>query len=103
VRRSAPGEVRLTRRGRLVLTTLFMVLVLGALTVFGSHSTATDEPGAPVQTRTVVVGQGDTLWDIASKTARPGGVREMVYRIEKLNSLPGPALAEGQRLAVPVN
>jgi hypothetical protein len=103
VRRPTPGHVRLTRRGRLALTALFLCLVLGGLTVFGSHSTATDEPGAPVRTRTVVVGQGDTLWDIASNASGAGGVREMVYRIEKLNSLPGPALAEGQRLAVPVN
>ena len=113
VRRPAPGPtarpvarptgtVRLTRRGRLVLTGLFLVAVLAVLTVFGGRSAATGERGVPVQTRTVVVGEGDTLWAIASEVAAPGEVREVVHQIEELNALPGPALVEGQRLAVPV-
>jgi hypothetical protein len=100
--RADAAPLRLTRRGRLVVTVLFLGLVLAALTVFGARSAATDEPGVPVKTRTVQVGEGDTLWDIASKTAAPGHVRDMVLEIEQLNALPGPALREGQRIAVPV-
>jgi LysM repeat protein len=99
-RRSAP--VRLTRRGRIVLTVLFVAALLAVFTAFGPHSAATGEAGTPVPTRTVQVGEGDTLWEIASQVAAPGKTREMVHQIEELNALPGPSLAEGQTIAVPV-
>lgn len=97
-----PAAVRLTRRGRLALALVFLGLMLVVLTVFGAHSAATGQPGAPVQTRTVEVGQGDTLWGIASDVAQPGHAREMIHRIEELNALSGPSLAEGQEIAIPV-
>ena len=59
--RVAPS-VRLTRRGRLVLLMSFIALVFIALTVLGGGSAATGEAGLPVETRTVVVAEGDTLW-----------------------------------------
>jgi LysM domain len=98
----ASAPLRLTRRGRLVMTVVFLAVMLAALTVFGAHSAATGQGGVPVQTRTVEVGQGDTLWGIASKVAEPGQVREMVLKIEQLNALDGPALVEGQEIAVPL-
>ena len=101
-RPAAEVPVRLTRRGRIVLTVLFLGVLLAVLTVFGGHSAATGEVGVPVQTRTVVVGEGDTLWAIASDVAQPGQVREMVHQIEELNALSGPSLVEGQTIAVPV-
>ena len=94
--------VRLTRRGQIVAVVLFLGLLLAVLTVYGSYSAATGEAGAPVATRTVEVGQGDTLWAIASETAEPGHVREMVHQIQELNALPTPALRVGQEIAVPV-
>ena len=102
--RSRPqrAPLRLTTRGRVVACMLLLLVALGALTVFGSHSAATDRPGAPVQTRTVEVGAGDTLWGIASEVAEPGKVRVTVHQIEQLNALPGPALRVGQQIAVPV-
>jgi LysM repeat protein len=78
------------------------VLVMAVLTVFGTRSAATGSAGVPVQTRTVEIAQGDTLWGIASQVAAPGQTREMVLQIEELNALPGPALVEGQKIAVPV-
>lgn len=103
VRRPAPAAVRLTRRGRLVLLAALLALVFAALTVFGGESAATSEKGSPVETRTVEVGAGDTLWEIAADVAEPGEIRQMVYRIEELNALDGSALAVGQELAVPVS
>jgi LysM repeat protein len=98
----AAPAVRLTRRGRVVATLLFLAVLLTVLTVFGSHSAATGEPGTPVPTRTVEVGQGDTLWQIASQVAPPGETRAMVHQIEELNALDGSALTVGQEIAVPV-
>jgi hypothetical protein len=100
--RTARPDVRLTRRGRLVLTMLFLGALLVAFTVFGATSAATGEAGEPVPTRTVMVGEGDTLWGIASSVAEPGEVREMVHRIQELNALPGSGVNVGQELAVPV-
>lgn len=96
------ATLRLTRRGRLVLTVVFLLVALTVLTVFGARSAATDQAGTPVQTRTVLVAEGDTLWGIAAGVAEPGEVREMVHQIEELNALTGPELLVGQRIAVPL-
>ncbi len=101
-RRPTPTPVRLTRRGQVVLTVVFVALLMTVLTVFGSHSAATGESGTPVRTHAVVVGRGDTLWGIASKVAAPGKVGEMVIRIRELNALSTSGLAVGQRIAVPI-
>ena len=97
------ASVRLTRRGRLVITLLFLGVFMAGLTVFGATSAATDKAGEPLPTRTVVVDSGDTLWDIAATVAAPGKTREMVYRIQELNALPDSALHVGQRIAVPLD
>jgi LysM repeat protein len=97
-----PAPLRLTRRGRLVVTVLLLGLTLVLFTVFSGYSAATGDAGEQVPSRTVVVGEGDTLWEIASEVAEPGETREVVHQIQQLNSLPGPELVEGQELAVPV-
>jgi LysM repeat protein len=101
-RREPARSVRLTRRGRAVALVALLVVVLSLLTLFGPRSAATRDPGTPVQTRTVEVGPGDTLWGIASEVAEPGHVREAVHQIEELNALSGPGLMVGQEIAVPV-
>ena len=94
--------MRLTRRGQVVVVGLLLACVLVALTAVGSHSAATDHPGAPVPTRTVQVGDGDTLWQIAETVAAPGQTRQMVRQIEELNAMTGPGVTAGQTLAVPL-
>lgn len=98
---SSPA-LRLTRRGRVVAVLALLLLMLAVLTVLGPHSAATRDPGAPVPTRTVEVGPGDTLWGIATTVAEPGQVREAVHQIQELNALTGPGLVVGQEIAVPV-
>jgi hypothetical protein len=94
--------LRLTRRGRVVAVLLFLGLLLAAVTALGPRSAATGEPGTPVQTRTVEVGPGDSLWEIAADVAPPGQVRETVHEIQELNALTGSGVAVGQTIAVPV-
>lgn len=101
VREAATTDLRLTRRGRLVVTLLFLAMVLALFTTFGSQVVASGEAGSPVPTTTVVVGDGDTLWGIASAVAEPGETRSMVQRIVELNSLAGVTIHAGQELAVP--
>jgi hypothetical protein len=95
------APVRLTRRGRLVLTLVLTAVVVLGLLAAGGASVATREAGDPQPIRTVEVERGQTLWGIASEIAEPGQVRDMVYTIERLNSLPDATLTEGQVLAVP--
>lgn len=94
--------MRLTRRGRLTLLVLLVGLAFALVNVFGNHSAATGEAGEPVETRTVVVGDGDTLWEIAADVAEPGETREMIHYIQELNALPSVSLQRGQKIAVPV-
>lgn len=95
-------SVRLTRRGRLVVLTLALLAVLAVGLVLASGSVATDEPGTPEPTKVVLVGSGDTLWDIAAGIADDGDVRAMIDRIEKLNALDSGMVVAGQKLVVPV-
>jgi nucleoid-associated protein YgaU len=97
-----PSRVRLTRRGRLTvfLASLGAVLSLGI--ALGAGSVATEQPGTPTPTRTVVVAPGDTLWGIAGELAADGEVRTMVERIERLNALDTALVQSGQRLRVPL-
>ena len=95
------GAVRLTRRGRLVLTTVFLTIALVAMVVAAGFATASREGGAPESVRVVEVQPGDTLYALASDIAEPGEIREMVRHIQELNSLSGVALEPGQKLAIP--
>ena len=97
----APRTVRLTRRGRIVLVLGFLTLALALMVPFGGGVAATLTGGTPEPVRIVEVHPGDTLYGIAGDLAKPGHIREMVHRIQELNSLPGGQIVEGQNLAVP--
>jgi nucleoid-associated protein YgaU len=99
---AAAAPLRLTRRGRVVVTLLVLGLLLLATTFIGARSAATRETGTPVHTRTVVVDQGDTMWGIAAQVAHGRDIRAVIHDIEELNALTGPELVEGQKIAVPV-
>ena len=101
-RPAVEAPLRLTRRGRLVVTLFLTILIIGAFVVFGGASVATREGGTAEAVRVIEVEQGQSLWQIAESVAEPGETREMVYRIRELNSLPGSTLVEGQELAVPL-
>ncbi len=95
-------QVRLTRRGRLVvfLGALLLALALGVM--WGGGSVATERPGTPEPTLTVQVAPGDTLYDIAASVTTDGDVAAMVEQIEDLNRLDTAVVYAGQKLRVPV-
>lgn len=98
------GSVRLTRRGRLVVLLGALLLVLLAGVFLGAGSVASEEAGTPAPTEIVMVGEGDTLWGIASDIAEDGGdVRSVIVEIERLNALDSEVLTLGQRLRVPAS
>src|SRR5689334_10575882 len=103
VRAAAPaGQLRLTRRGRLVLFlgALLAVFVL-AVVVMGGSSASTESTGTPAATERIVVAPGQTLWQIASAHSDGNDVRATVDAIEKLNALDSAMLYAGQELFVP--
>lgn len=95
----AAGTLRLTARGRAVLTVLALLL---AAWVAGPSGAFAGGPGEAEEVTAVTIGAGDTLWDIASAVARPDqDVRDVVARIADLNGLEGSGLVAGEQLLVP--
>jgi hypothetical protein len=93
-------HLRLTRRGRLLITSLLFLSGL-AVTLFTGGVSLAGTESQPVPVRYVTVVPGDTLWSIAGEAAPGADRRDTVHRIVELNALPGPELFVGQRVAVP--
>jgi hypothetical protein len=99
---SAP-ILRLTRRGKVVVLTLALLVVTVLVVRFGPSTSATGHAGTPQQTTMVRVLPGHTLWQIASAANPNGDIRATVDDIVRLNSLPNAsALQMGSEIAVPV-
>lgn len=92
---------RLTRRGRVVVFTVGLLVSLLAGIALATFAGATRDAGTPVPTRVVTVHSGDTLWDIASKASGGSGTSEMVDRIIDLNALDSGMVMAGQTILVP--
>ncbi|TIC84454.1 LysM peptidoglycan-binding domain-containing protein [Nocardioides sp. GY 10127] len=100
--RPAQGELRLTRRGRVVVVLLGLLVAAAVAVAFSAVSAATDEA---MPTQEIVVGSGDTLWDIAGEISAETGesVTSTISLIEDLNGLDNDMLLAGQTLVVPAS
>jgi nucleoid-associated protein YgaU len=99
-----PAPLRLTRRGRMLLTAVSVVVFGAAVVVLGLRVAGVLEPG-PHFTHTVPVQvtPGQTLWSIAESTNPGQDPAIVVERIADLNNLTTPAdIVPGQTLKVPV-
>ena len=101
--RPAAPRLRLTKRGRGVLTTLAAAPLVIAALVFalnGGVATATlDGSGADFQYLTVDTGQG--LWEVAETIAPNADPRDVIAAIMQLNQLESADVLAGQQLAIP--
>jgi LysM domain len=100
---AARPPLRLTRRGR-ALVTLITALVFGAAVLVIGLRVADALTGEPYFTQTVQiqVGAGQTLWSIAEQTNPTEDPRLVIDEIAKLNGLRSAAdLEPGQTLTVP--
>lgn len=108
------GPVVLTRRGRLVVSLLVLVLALAGFAMMGRGADAVVnsgyERGAATQRSvdtgaeldSVVVRPGDTVWTIAEQVAPDADPRATIDRIKDLNGLDDlGAVRIGDRLVVP--
>ncbi|TFD63419.1 LysM peptidoglycan-binding domain-containing protein [Cryobacterium ruanii] len=121
-------HLRLTRRGRVVLTALAAVpLVLGAVAfaINGGAADASDSatgidvmsyttdsgiiatlaysPTDVGSARFITVEPGQTLWDLAEEISPSADPRDLVADIKRLNALSVETLQPGQRLEVPTD
>lgn len=99
-------RLRLTRRGRAVLTSLAALpivagILVGALSSGGAVA-GIDDGSSPRAFETAVVGAGDSLWSIAERIAPSEDPRDVILEIMRLNGLADAVVQPGQRLALPV-
>jgi hypothetical protein len=89
------------RRRRLAVLSVITLLVLGAWAVAGLATAPPSYLDAPA-TRTVVVGEGDTLWWIAARHAPAGeDLRGYIDEVRSLNGVEARALVPGSVLRLP--
>lgn len=106
VRSARRTRLRLTRRGRVVVTALAALpLVLGVLVGSlgsGGAIAGIDDGTSSAAFDTMVVGAGDSLWEIAVSIAPTADPRDVILEIMRLNGLRDAVVQPGQRLALPV-
>lgn len=96
-----PGQVRLTRRGKVVVFVLALLALLVAALV-GAGMAGAAGHGGDVATHDVTVAPGMTLWQLASSSMHGGDVLSMEQRIKDLNGLDADGmLIAGQHLRIP--
>jgi cell wall-associated NlpC family hydrolase len=109
-RTARPGAVRLTRRGRLLVTGLVLLVAIATATllwmsVAGSVQAASRgvaAPRSPYQGMTQVVVQPcQTLWSIAAAAEPSANAWAVVQQIVEVNALNGPQVHAGELLWVP--
>lgn len=103
--RSSAGPVRLTRRGRLVVTAV-SALLIGATSVgLATAAQATRGGGgaAPAgkYVTKVVIRPGQSLWGVAEAYDPDADTRLVIADIEQMNSMTGDQLQPGETLWVP--
>ena len=99
---SAQPRLRITKRGRVVFTSLAAIPFVVAAVLMGLNgggATATSSAGAPVEQVTVQAGQ--SLWQLAEDIAPGTDPREVVRDILAANQLESASVQAGQRLDVP--
>jgi len=99
----SPGvQIHLTRRGRLVVTALALLMIL-ALGMGTAGRVAAGSTAQAPALESVVVQPGQSLWRFAA-TSMPGtDTREAVVRIRELNGLAGSVIRPGQVLLIPAS
>lgn len=96
-------RLRLTRRGRAVLSAIVALpLVIGAL-VFALNGGGALASGVQthVSFQYVTVESGDSLWSVAERVAPNADPRDVIADIVSLNGLESAVVSPGQQLAVP--
>lgn len=99
-------KLRLTRRGRVVVSlciTALAITVLALGAMFGaSQAQASDVTTDSAEFSYVVAQPGDSLWSIASQIAPAADPRDVIYDLQRLNQISGSDIHVGAELAIPL-
>jgi hypothetical protein len=93
--------LRITRKGRLVVSALVATPVLAMSLLLASPGALAESAPASNDFEYVTVLSGDTLWTIAEIVAPASDPREVVAEIMALNGLSTAHLTPGQDIAIP--
>ena len=104
-----PTGLRLTRRGRLVLSVFALALILGLITILwatlaggAQAASGRTHTGSVYQgMRRVTVLPGQTLWSIAQHAEPSADPRTVIPQIMQINAISSTDLQPGQQLWVP--
>lgn len=101
----AVSPIKLTRRGRLVLSTLSFATML-AISLFSLLGIATSSANASNEATNstitqIVVAPGETLWTIAARINPENDPRAVIEDIKALNVIEGANVYAGQVLLIP--
>ncbi|MBC7592163.1 MAG: LysM peptidoglycan-binding domain-containing protein [Salinibacterium sp.] len=102
-RRSETPRLRMTKRGRSVLTAVVAAPLVISAVFFGlngGQATASLD-GPDVAFQYVTVSSGETLWQLAGELAPTADPREVIDQIMQLNQLRSSDVFSGQQLAIP--
>jgi hypothetical protein len=96
-------RLRITRRGRFVLTALVAApLAVGAsLAALNGGAAVASKDASSAAFQYVTVSSGQSLWDLAEEIAPSADPRDVIASVVDLNRLPTSDVAAGQQLAVP--
>lgn len=94
------STVRLTRRGRVVVLGLCLLLAVLVAALAASASRAA-QPADPREPAVAVVRPGDTLWSVAARHVPSDDPYGMIEEIRRLNGLTGHTIHPGQELILP--
>ncbi|PFG31051.1 hypothetical protein [Paramicrobacterium agarici] len=99
----ATVRLRLTRRGRAVVTALAslpLVLGVGYGAMHAASAAATNDESSSTF-EYVTVTSGESLWMLAERIAPEHDPREVVAEIVDLNQLGTSSVSSGERIAIP--
>ncbi|ONI79562.1 hypothetical protein ALI144C_26160 [Actinosynnema sp. ALI-1.44] len=89
------------RRRRVAAAILIGLGMFLAVLGFGSLAGALTADVVPDRTAVVWVQPGETLWDVAERSAPGYNTEAVIARIHELNEIPGNTVLAGQALQVP--
>jgi hypothetical protein len=102
--RTTARRLRITRRGRLVLTTLVVgpLVAIGAIAgINATSAVATSADSAVVEFDYLTINAGESLWQVAERIAPASDPRDVIADIVSLNQMRTSSVEAGQRLAIP--
>ncbi|MET0933039.1 MAG: LysM peptidoglycan-binding domain-containing protein [Mycetocola sp.] len=98
------GRIRLTRRGRVVFTTLAAAPLIGIAAWLGVNAlpAVATSSSSSVVFEYATIESGQSLWALASSIAPEADPRDVIADVMRLNQLDSSTVSPGQRIAIPV-